>query len=237
MPNFLKRITKKLLDDVVVPLDQYVANRKPGPNLIRELERRTAEECADYVQAKMPAALHFDRKKDLWDHALTKVSTAGIAVEFGVWNGVSINHIARKIAPSPIYGFDSFEGLKEDWAGWTETKGSFSRQGKLPTVDPNVRLVKGWFDQTLPTFLEGAQNTFSFVHVDCDTYEASNTVLTLVAKRIVTGSVVVFDEYLGYRGWKLGEFRAWQEFVAREKMDYEYLSFSTQTVAVRVRRK
>jgi hypothetical protein len=64
-----------------------------------------------------------------------------------------------------VYGFDSFEGLPEDWAigvmnGKEDTdrfiRGkTFDLRGNLPVVRPNVRLLKGWFDKTLPEFLDG----------------------------------------------------------------------------------
>ena len=43
-----------------------------------------------------------------------------------------------------------------------------------------------------------------------------------------------FDEYFGYRGWKIGEFKAWQEFVEARGISYEYLAFSLQAVSLRI---
>jgi hypothetical protein len=235
--NPFKRTLKALLDGVVVPLVQYVQYKVPATNVIRELERRTAAECADYVQARMPAALHFERRKDLWDHAIGRMQAGGLMAEFGVWNGQSINHIARRVAPLVVHGFDSFEGLREDWSGWTETKGTFDLGGRLPKVEPNVQLVRGWFDRTVPAFLADNAAPFSLIHVDSDTFEAAATVLGLVGQRIQAGTVIVFDEYLGYRGWRIGEYRAWQECVRQHGIEYEYLAFSAQAVSLRVVRR
>jgi len=160
-----------------------------------------------------------------------------MAAEFGVWKGQSINHIAKRLSPDIVYGFDSFEGLREDWSGWSEPKGTFSLGGKLPKVRSNVRLVKGWFDQTLPSFLQANALPFAIVHLDSDTYEAAKTVLELISSRITEGTVIIFDEYFGYRGWRGGEFKAWQELVAATGFRYEYLAFSTQAVSVRVIKK
>jgi hypothetical protein len=233
----VKRAGKWFLDEVVAPLCQYVDYRIPRTTLLRELERRTAAECADYVIAAMPAALQFTRKRDLWDHALSKAARDGMVAEFGVWNGKSINHFARALSPAPVFGFDSFEGLREDWAGWSERRGTFSLHGRLPKVDPNVQLVRGWFDQSLPAFLAANPGAFSLVHVDSDTYEAAKTVLDQIGPRIVPGTVLVFDEYLGYRGWRIGEFKAWQEFAHGAGLGYHYLSFTDQAVALQVTRR
>jgi hypothetical protein len=42
----------------------------------------------------------------------------------------------------------------------------------------------------------------------------------------------MLDEYFGYRGWRAGEFKAWQEFVAHHSLTYDYVAFSDQSVAL-----
>ena len=42
-------------------------------------------------------------------------------IEFGVFSGTSINYFSKNLKKK-IYGFDSFEGLKEDWVGTTVTR-------------------------------------------------------------------------------------------------------------------
>jgi hypothetical protein len=234
MVRFLKSSAKSFLERLVVPPCRFVVQKTFAHTVIRELETRVAAECADYVQAKMPTALQFERKKDLWDFAIRSAQPEGLFSEFGVFKGGSINHIARRISPRIIYGFDSFAGLREDWAGSDMAQGSFSLDGELPKVRPNVRLVKGWFDKTVPDFLAKNPGPFAFVHVDCDTYEASRAVLGAAGHRIQTGTVLVFDEYFGYRGWRIGEHRAWQEFVRERVIKYEYTGFSEQAVSVRI---
>jgi adenylosuccinate synthase len=61
-------------------------------------------------------------------------------------------------------------------------------------------------------------------------------VLNALSRRIVAGTVIVFDEYFNFPGWEQDEFRAWQEFVAENRVKYEYLGFvsSHQEVAVRI---
>jgi hypothetical protein len=93
-------------------------------------------------------------------------------------------------------------------------------------------LIKGWFDETLPPFLREHPEPFSFVHIDCDTYEATSIVLSAAEGRFRKGTVVVFDEYFGYRGWRMGEFKAWQQFVAARGLSYEYLAFHFQAVSL-----
>lgn len=168
----------------------------------------------------------------LLDYALNKISVKGTCAEFGVNEGESINYLAKRLPE--IYGFDSFEGLKEDWKG-VFAQGHFDRKGKLPRVAKNVHLVKGWFDETLPGFLKQHHGPFSFVHIDSDTYEAADTILTLLGPQFAVGTVILFDEFFGYRRWELGEFKAWNDYVERTGTEYEYLAFTSQRVAIQIR--
>jgi hypothetical protein len=239
----MKSFLKKAVDATMVPLMRHMVGQMPPPahpakiTVISELERRAAIECADYGQSHMQRAVALTTKTALWDHALSKVELNGQFVEFGVFDGTSINHIAARRPNEVIYGFDSFEGLREDWAGHDCVKGAFDLGGKLPDVVGKVKLIKGWFDQTIPGFLAQHPEPFAFLHCDCDTYEAAKIVFDLAGDRIRKGTVIVFDEYFGYRGWRIGEFKAWQELVSVANIEYEYLAFSTQEVSVRVTKR
>lgn len=77
---------------------------------------------------------------------------SGLVLEFGVFKGQSINKLGR-VLQQPIFGFDSFEGLPEDWdvGNAVIPREAFDRQGNLPEVLPNVVLIKGWFEQRCRT--------------------------------------------------------------------------------------
>lgn len=157
----------------------------------------------------------------------------GLVLEFGVRFGVSIRQIAA-LANQQVHGFDSFEGLPESWG--MEPRGSYSTFGSLPAVPGNVTLHRGWFEHTLPEFLRSHAGPVRFMNVDCDIYSSTHTVLTLLADRILQGTVIVFDEYLGHESWRDDEFRAFQEAVARHGWRYEYvcIGFSTGQAVVRI---
>jgi len=97
-----------------------------------------------------------------------------------------------------------------------------------------VELIKGWFDQTVPEFLAKHPENLSFVHIDSDTYEAATSLLKVIGRKVQKGTVIVFDEYFGYRGWRFGEWKAWKEFVELTGLQYEYLGFAKEQVAVKV---
>jgi len=158
----------------------------------------------------------------------------GMVLEFGVRFGNTIRQIAS-LAGQQVYGFDSFEGLPEVWHH--EPKGSYTTRGEIPAVPSNVQLLAGWFEDTLPKFLEKHPGHVRFVNIDCDIYSSTKTVLDQLAPRIMPGSVIVFDEYIGNEHWREDEYKAFQEAVTKYGWEYEYLCFSvfTKQVAVRIR--
>jgi hypothetical protein len=50
----------------------------------------------------------------------------------------------------------------------------------------------------------------------------------------VPGTLLLFDEYIGYPGWEHGEYKAFKEFVEKEGRSYEYLAFSHLQALVRI---
>ena len=60
--------------------------------------------------------------------------------------------------------------------------------------------------------------------------------LDLIPDRLTAGSVVIFDDYLGYRGWLIGEHKAWMEFAERNGIEFEYLGFTTERMSLVVKK-
>jgi len=236
----MKKLAKRAVDSTLVPLVEYVLSRIRIPqnslihatSVVNEVLRRAVADSADYADCHMQEALCIrGEKEELWKQAFAARTPGGLIVEFGVFHGHSICFLSS-LTSETIYGFDSFEGLKEDWKGWAAAKGTFDMGGIPPAVPANVTLIKGWFNETLPPFLQEHREPFSFVHIDSDTYEAASVILAAAADRIRPGTVVVFDEYFGYRGWRAGESKAWREFAAGRVINYRYLAFHDQAVAV-----
>ena len=184
-------------------------------------------EGADYAAKHMHGAFASPSKNEVLQRSLEHIAKDGLVLEFGVWSGGTINTIAETIGSSRVvHGFDSFEGLPEDWFGFYK-KGTFHTQGKLPNVRSNVVLHQGWFDQTLPEFLSAHKENVAFIHVDCDLYSSTKTILDNLLDRIKPGSVILFDEYFNYPGWQNHEYKAFQEFIAASSFEYRYLAYNT----------
>lgn len=218
---------------------QYQINHIVPQGLHHYVNQRAVQESAEYVVNNFSTALIFNKREELWDYCLNRVqnlkTAGGIIVEFGVWKGESINFFARKCPNARVYGFDSFEGLEEDWYGYNLSKGSFSTNGELPMCEKNVELIKGWFEETVPSFIDKLQQSqIQILHMDADTYKPTTFVLNSLSNNLRRGTIVIFDEYFGYPNFQLHEFKAWQEFVISVGLKYKYIGYTELQVAVEI---
>ena len=201
-------------------------------NSIDHLHHRAAARSAEFIEANGSKALIFSRKQHLWPWLATQIPSEGIMMECGVFKGRSINSMAKLFPDRTLHGFDSFEGLSEDWVGVNLGEGAFDLKGKLPEVEGNVALTKGWVDETLPLFFEKEKGDIAYLHVDTDTYSPAKTILNLAKPRFKKGTIVLFDELIGYPFWEEGEFRALTEELDSSR--FEYIGFSQMQAAIRI---
>jgi len=144
-------------------------------------------------------------------------------LEFGVADGKTVNYISR-FTKDVVYGFDSFEGLPEKWRDGYD-KGAFSRNGNLPHVSNNVRLIKGWFNETLPGFIKTHNKKVSFIHMDADLYSFTKCIFDELKDYLDTDCVIVFDELVNYPGFDgdTGELKAFYEFITENDVKYTWI--------------
>ena len=215
---FIQRMVGEL---ITKPLNSLVLN-----NTELQLQKKATETTCNYIYENLSRAKVLKSKFEVIDYALKKVSIKdGAFMEFGVYKGLTINYISKKNPKKNVFGFDSFVGLPEDWRDGF-SKGMFM-VNKLPRVNKNVTLFKGFFEKSIPSFLEKNPISFiQFLHVDSDLYSSCNTIFKKLEEFIVSGSVIVFDEYFNFPGWEKDEFLAFQEFIRRKKLRYRYLAYN-----------
>ena len=131
----------------------------------------------------------------------------GVVLEFGVYKGRSINRLAAGAPERSFIGFDSFAGLPADGRG--DWQVDFAVDA-LPQVPANVRLVKGWFEDTVGPALAALREPVAMVHIDCDIYSSTVTALTALRDHghLAPGLVVVCDDAINYPAF------AWNELAA-----------------------
>ena len=234
----MKHKIKDLANKAIHPVRKMIRGElnRESHNIEIELQKIALRSTAEYVSEHMLELDSVDDKFELLTLALKHLnpSKEGLILEFGVHGGGTINHIASQVSQT-VHGFDSFEGLPERWRD-NLGKGAF-KMNALPPVLKNVKLVKGWFNETLPEFTMANHGDISFIHIDCDLYSSTATIFENLQDRIKPGCVIVFDEYFNYFGWQNGEYKALQELIQRTGSSYEYLSYNryNQQVAIKIK--
>jgi O-methyltransferase len=129
---------------------------------------------------------------------LTEFGTYPIA-EVGVYKGGSLKLLAQSFPDTPVFGFDTFNGLpKQDWDETEYHEPGEFNDTSLESVrqfvnESNASLFKGYFPFTRSCF---DNMKFSFVHVDVDYYQATLNCITYFYSRMSDGGVIVIDDYL-----------------------------------------
>ena len=166
----------------------------------------------------------FAIKRSIKNFNFINESEESYFLEFGVFDGSSINKFAKILQNTKIYGFDSFRGMREDWSGTDVEAGFFDLNGKLPNVENNVELVKGWVQDTLKEFIDKHKPKICFIHMDLDTYESTKFVLQEIKPYLKKGSILLFNEFYNFPGWSVGEFKAFNEIFSED--EYKIIAFS-----------
>lgn len=205
------------------------------------LEHDSIKESAAFIKPHLNHVSLFDSKKGSYFKYLMeevkKIKKPGLWLEFGVRDGVSakfFSQYAKDLAlDNCIYGFDSFEGIRDNWSSIGEPSGSFTLGGKVPKAIPNCTFVVGWVEDTLENFLEQHPSNINFINFDFDVYPPTKFALSKVVDRFVPGTIILFDEFHGYPGWQFHEKKALDEVLQPEK--YEFIAFSRKQAAIRIK--
>ena len=143
-------------------------------------------------------------------------------LEFGVYKGHSINNFSKYL--NVIYGFDSFNGLNEDWAGNIDHPKSTFSLNKIPRFNKNVKIINGLIQNTLEKFVLKHKPKINFIHIDTDTYETGKYILKTLKPFLVKNCIIIFDELHNFTGWDSGEYKALTETFKED--EYKFIAFA-----------
>jgi hypothetical protein len=167
----------------------------------------------------------------------------GAIVECGVFKGASLIRFAafRNLLGSPftkkIIGFDTFDTFPE--TEYAEDKKfrqrfvsaagekSISRKQLMEVLrhkgtDESLELVEGDITKTVPDYVKNhPELRISLLNLDTDIYEPAVTALEYLYPRIVTGGVLLIDDY----GVFPGETKAVEEYFKDKKIKISKFSF------------
>jgi len=131
-------------------------------------------------------------------------SIKGDYIEFGIFKGKSLYHsvkTAKKINAEKnitFWGLDSFEGFpvenhefykaKNFKASKSKVKNSFNKY-------KNVKIIDGYFEDTLSSDeLQNIEN-ISFAFIDCDIYESAQVAFKFIKSKMTKGGFIMIDDF------------------------------------------
>lgn len=175
----------------------------------------------DWYQGKWD----YNRREKLYDAVISQEQMGALPIdyfEFGVCGGYSFKWwLEHNSHPdSRFYGFDTFEGLPEDFGPFA--KGTMAAAlESLNVTDPRASFYKGLFQDTLNPFLEQYKsNRRKLIHMDADIFSATLFSLSQLYKYLNDGDIIMFDEF----GVPMHEFRAFKIFTESFYIKYEVIA-------------
>jgi hypothetical protein len=212
----------------------------------------------DIIEAVRPYTMTGDAKlhalitaaRYIHDHAVP-----GAVVECGVWRGGSMQAVARTLDTvddhsRELYLFDTFEGMSEpsehdkrhdgrtaaqlldasdrSAAVWAEASLEDVREGfaQVPYPTERIHYVQGPVEETVPG---KAPEQIALLRLDTDWYESTKHELDHLYPRLVSGGVLILDDY-GY--WK-GARKATDEWLERTGERLLLTRINTGRIAVK----
>lgn len=239
----LKKITKLFVIKIsriiflLIPTELH-----PKSKLKLKLEENLAEETFNHFKDHLQKSILFDNKFDdrskIREYAIKTAlenddNRNFFYLEFGVYKGESANFFSRYV--DKLYCFDSFQGLKEDWAGTGAMKGTFSLKKKTPKLNSNIKPIIGWVEDTLQTFLEKNNPKINFVHFDMDTYNSTKFSLEKIKPYLTKNCVILFDQFHNFIGWKNGEYKALKESFDLNEIKFKAFSLNGKQCVIQIK--
>src|SRR5580698_4562409 len=189
---------------------------------------------AKYRDATMIPEREFNANLEL----VRGVNVEGDVIEAGTWRGGMAAALVETCGPRTYHFFDSFEGLPpaEQIDGdaahaWQANKSSDSYHRNCSAtlaefeatidraeteVSANVCVYPGWFGDTLP--ICGAEKV-AVLRLDCDWFSSTALVLDAFWDRVVTGGLILIDDYYAWDGCSRAVHRALAQRDAAERIE------------------
>ena len=131
-------------------------------------------------------------------------SIQGDYIEFGIFKGKSLYHsvkTAKKINAEKnitFWGLDSFEGFpveNHEFYKAKNFKASKSKVKKSFNKYKNVKIIDGYFEDTLSSDeLQNIEN-ISFAFIDCDIYESAQVAFKFIKSKMTKGGFIMIDDF------------------------------------------
>ena len=148
---------------------------------------------------KIDSLLSYDRICNLIKYSQHCRGLGGYLAEFGVYQGGSLEIMARFNPGVDIIGVDSFEGVPAASNIDIHQEGDFGGVnarnviGYFGLAYPAVRIFKGFIPKIFEAF--DGNTRFGFSHIDLDMYDSIYNTLDFVLPRTLKGGMILLDDY------------------------------------------
>lgn len=156
----------------------------------------------------------------------------GCVIECGVWRGGMIAGMAELLGKErQYYLFDSFEGLPDAkdidgegalaWQADKESAGYYenckaemewSQKAMQMSQASNTTFVKGWFNDTIPSFQ--LKEPIAVLRLDGDWYDSTIVCLENLFPHVAKGGLIILDDYYAWDGCS----RALHDYLSKYKL-------------------
>ncbi len=221
----------KQLNSFFKRVNKLTKRELESDSTFHQVERIARMKSAEYIWEHMTPGCLYNQEQEYWNDLISRIPARGLLFEFGVYKGRSINYLAEQLNKKGdrrrIYGFDSFMGRPHNTgrSGPDSTKPNL--KGIKPVVLPNVNLVKGMVEETFATFMDNLKlrdKSIAYMHLDFGVYEPTKYILEHTLPYLKKGTIIDFDELLGYADWKVNEYKAMMETIGRY-CDFEHIAY------------
>ncbi len=181
----------------------------------------------------------FAERKEMYNFLIEKeslISNEICYMEFGVSKGWGFHfwYQTNKHKSSQFFGFDTFEGIPEDWG--SVKKGAYTAEGKIPTVaDPRCKFIVGLFQDTIDEFIKNNElNKRNVILFDAGLYNATLFVLLKLQNNLKAGDIIIFDEFFSVSKAD-HEMRAFIDFLSLYKINFEVIAKTLTQITIKIK--
>ena len=180
----------------------------------------------------------YSRRFKLYDAVNTQEQLADEPVdylEFGVASGSSFKWwLQQNSHPSSrFFGFDTFEGLPEEWGPYAKGAMAHSLES-INITDSRASFYKGLFQDTLIPFLNQYQSSNRrLIHIDSDLFSSAIFTLSQLYRFLKPGDILLFDEFAVPQH----EFLAFRIFTESFYVDYDVIAAANNYLFVAIKIK
>jgi hypothetical protein len=236
MREYLKKIIRRLGDNF-----NFTVSKQP--TIIGKYREKAIDDALNHFEPHFIGSNIFNFEEEIRNFAINKAIELNtnddndFYLEFGVFKGNSINYFSKYLqkVDSTIYGFDSFEGLEENWTGTHHLKNiAFNLKGQKPKTNRNVVIIEGKIQKTLLDFCNTKlkNNKINFIHFDFDTFTPTDFTLRILKNNLKKNTIILFDEIYGFPNWRDHEYKALINNLSEDK--YKFIAFSEKQAVIQI---